>query len=234
MTADNDWDMAVAHLAARDTRLAALIALVGSCTLRSETRRSIFYALANSIIYQQLAGAAAAAIFARFENLFPRRQPTAVRLLELEDDVLRAAGLSQNKMRALRDLAAKCLDGTVPSPRRLDAMSDEAIVAQISQVRGVGRWTVEMLLIFRLGRPNVLPVDDYGIRKGAQRLYRLRALPDREALRRRARRWQPYCSIASWYLWRCSELPDDALSRLSARASRSAAKPTTASAVALL
>ena len=121
--------------------------------------------------------------------------------------MLRAAGLSQNKLAALRDLAAKCLDGTVPTKRKLAAMADEEIIERISQVRGIGRWTVEMLLLFRLGRPNVLPVDDYGVRKGMQRLYHSRELPNKAAMRRRARKWEPWCSVASWYLWRCVELP---------------------------
>jgi DNA-3-methyladenine glycosylase II len=115
--------------------------------------------------------------------------------------------LSQNKLAALRDLAAKCLDGTVPTKRALARMSDEEIIERISQVRGIGRWTVEMMLIFRLGRPNVLPVDDFGVRKGMQRLYKLRDLPGKEVMRRRARKWEPWCSVASWYMWRCAELP---------------------------
>ncbi len=146
---------------------------IGPCTLEIPHHFSIFYSLARSIAYQQLAGAAAQAIFGRVEALFPKGRMTPKRLLELDDAVLRAAGLSQNKLAALRDLAAKCLDGTVPTKRKLAAMADEEIIERISQVRGIGRWTVEMLLIFRLGRPNVLPVDDYGVRKGMQRLYQL-------------------------------------------------------------
>jgi DNA-3-methyladenine glycosylase II len=115
--------------------------------------------------------------------------------------------LSQNKFAALRDLAAKCLDGTVPNERALARMADEEIIDRISQVRGIGRWTVEMMLLFRLGRPNVLPVDDYGVRKGMQRLYKMRELPNKDAMRRRARKWEPWCSVASWYMWRCAELP---------------------------
>jgi 3-methyladenine DNA glycosylase/8-oxoguanine DNA glycosylase len=180
---------------------------------------SIFYSLARSIVYQQLAGSAAQAILGRVEALFPKQCMTPETLLELDDALLRAAGLSQNKLAALRDLAAKCLDGTVPTKRKLAAMADEEIIERISQVRGIGRWTVEMMLLFRLGRPNVLPVDDYGVRKGMQRLYRLRELPDKVAMRRRARKWEPWRSVASWYLWRCLELP--------ARASRTRSKPVT-------
>jgi DNA-3-methyladenine glycosylase II len=168
---------------------------------------SIFYSLARSIVYQQLAGAAAAAIMGRVESLFPKGRMTPENLLEMDDASLRGAGLSQNKLAALRDLAAKCLDGTVPNKRLLARMADEEIIDRVSQVRGIGRWTVEMMLIFRLGRPNVLPVDDYGVRKGMQRLYKMRELPNKDVMRRRARKWEPWSSIASWYMWRCAELP---------------------------
>lgn len=202
-----EWSQAVEHLAAADPKLAALIAQVGPCTMEIPHHFSIFYSLARSIVYQQLAGAAAAAIMGRVEALFAKGRMTPKNLLQLEDAVLRGAGLSQNKLRALRDLAAKCLDATVPNKRALARMSDEEIIERISQVRGIGRWTVEMLLIFRLGRPNVLPVDDYGVRKGMQRLYNMRELPNKEAMQRRGRKWQPWCSVASWYMWRCAELP---------------------------
>jgi 3-methyladenine DNA glycosylase/8-oxoguanine DNA glycosylase len=203
----SDWSAAIAHLSRADAKLAALIAQVGPCTMEIPHHFSIFYSLARSITYQQLAGSAAAAIFGRVEALFPKGRMTPRNLLKLDDATLRAAGLSQNKMAALRDLAARCLDGTVPNKRQLARMEDEEIIERISQVRGIGRWTVEMMLLFRLGRPNVLPVDDYGVRKGMQRLYRLRELPKKEAMRRRARKWEPWCSIASWYMWRCAELP---------------------------
>jgi len=202
-----DWSEAIGHLSAADPKLASLIAQVGPCTMEIPHHFSIFYSLARSIVYQQLAGAAAAAILGRVEALFPPGRMTPKNLLATEDAALRAAGLSQNKLAALRDLAAKCLDGTVPTKRKLASMDDETIIGQISQVRGIGRWTVEMMLLFRLGRPNVLPVDDYGVRKGMQRLYKMRELPNKDAMRRRARKWEPWCSVASWYLWRCCELP---------------------------
>ncbi len=201
-----EWSIAVEHLSAVDPKLAALIGQVGPCTIEIPHHFSIFYSLARSIIYQQLAGAAAAAIMARVEALFPKGRMTPRNLLDTEDAALRGAGLSQNKLAALRDLAAKCLDGTVPDKRALARMADEEIIERVSQVRGIGRWTVEMMLIFRLGRPNVLPVDDYGVRKGMQRLYKLRELPSKDAMRRRARKWEPWCSVASWYMWRCAEL----------------------------
>ena len=204
--AQPDWSQAIEHLGAADPKLGALIAQVGPCTLEIPHQFSIFHSLARSIVYQQLAGAAAKAILARVEALFPPARMTPRRMLAMDEARLRAAGLSQNKLSALRDLAAKCLDGTVPSKRQLAAMEDEEIIEHISKVRGIGRWTVEMMLIFRLGRPNVLPLDDYGVRKGMQCLYRLRELPDKAAGRRRARKWEPWCSIASWYMWRCAEL----------------------------
>ena len=213
-----DLSLAVEHLCAADPKLAGLIAQVGPCEMQIPHHFSIFYSLSRSIVYQQLAGAAASAILARVEKLFPKGRMTPRNLLAMEDASLRGAGLSQNKLLALRDLAAKCLDGTVPTKRVLARMEDEEIITRISQVRGIGRWTVEMMLIFRLGRPNVLPVDDYGVRKGMQRLYRLRELPDKAAMRRRARKWEPWCSVASWYMWRCAELPGPK--------PRTAAKPT--------
>jgi 3-methyladenine DNA glycosylase/8-oxoguanine DNA glycosylase len=202
-----EWSQALEHLCSADAKLAALIAEVGPCTIEIPHHSSIFYSLARSIVYQQLAGAAASAILGRVEALFPRGGMTARKLLAMEDGPLRAAGLSQNKLAALRDLAAKCEDGTVPTKRALAGMEDEEIISRISQVRGIGRWTVEMMLLFRLGRPNVLPVDDYGVRKGMQRLYKMRELPKKDAMRRRARKWEPWCSVASWYMWRCAELP---------------------------
>lgn len=221
-----DWAEAIAHLSAVDSKLAALIAQVGPCTVRIPHRFSIFYSLARSIVYQQLAGAAAEAILARVEALFPPGRMTPRSLLDTSDAALRGAGLSQNKLAALRDLAAKCIDGTVPNKRQLAAMTDEEIIERISQVRGIGRWTVEMMLIFRLGRPNVLPVDDYGVRKGMQRLYRMRELPNKDAMRRRARKWEPWCSVASWYMWRCAELTPPGLRSKPRTESKAAAKKT--------
>ncbi len=204
-----EWSQAIEHLSAADPKLAALIAQVGPCTMQIPHHFSVFYSLSRSIVYQQLAGAAASAIMGRVEALFPKGRMTPKNLLAMEEATLRAAGLSRNKLAALRDLAAKCLDGTVPTKRALACMEDEEIITRISQVRGIGRWTVEMMLIFRLGRQNVLPVDDYGVRKGMQRLYRMRELPKKEAMRRKARKWEPWCSVASWYMWRCAELPSE-------------------------
>ena len=178
-----------------------------------------FEALLESIIYQQLHGKAAAAIHSRliesFASVTNLAHPDPQHILDCPNEQLRAAGLSHNKALSIRDLAAKTIDGTVPTLARIRRMSDEAIIEHLTQVRGIGRWTVEMMLIFRLGRPNVLPVDDYGVRKGfALTFTGLKPgqkvtpdlLPKPDIMRRRARRWQPWCSIASWYLWRACDL----------------------------
>ncbi len=172
---------------------------------------SIFVALAEAIVHQQLTGKAAATIFARLCALFPHahRGPTAERILRTPDDKLRGAGLSRPKILSLRDLARKAQDGEVPTLAEVHRMDDEAIVERLSQVRGIGRWTVEMLLIFRLGRPDVLPADDYGVRKGFAIAFRKRDLPTRRELEQRGARWKPYRTVASWYLWRAVELAQE-------------------------
>ncbi len=201
-----DAEAALAHLSARDARLGGLIERVGPLTLVVEDARSTFEALARSIVYQQLHGKAAATIFARLGALFPggRMRPQA--LLALDEASLRGAGLSRNKRLALCDLAARTLDGTVPHVRRLHTMSDEDIVERLVEVRGIGRWTVEMLLIFRLGRPDVLPVDDFGVRHGFKLAYRKRSLPTPKDLARHGEKWRPFRTVASWYLWRAVDL----------------------------
>lgn len=202
-----DPDAACRHLAEADPELGRLIARVGQFTMRPVPARSLFATLVRSIVYQQLTGKAAATIFGRVNQLFaPRRFPTPRDLLEIEPERLRAAGLSAAKTAALRDLAAKTLDGTVPSLLRVRRMQDEEIIERLTAVRGIGRWTVEMLLIFKLGRPDVLPLGDLGVRKGFAVTFRKRTLPEPSALIRRGERWRPYRSVASWYLWRALEL----------------------------
>ncbi len=219
---------AVGELAAADPVLGRLIDRVGPCTLRLPASQSPFEALVRAILYQQLHGKAAAAIHERMIGSFTAAgagaatdagsagHPSPQQLLECPNEQLRAAGLSHNKALALRDLAARTLDGTVPTLARIRRMADEEIVEYLTEVRGIGRWTVEMLLIFRLGRPDVLPVGDYGVRKGfALTFGRLKPgdrvtpaeLPAPEVIERRARRWKPWRSVASWYLWRSTELP---------------------------
>ncbi|MDF3053861.1 MAG: DNA-3-methyladenine glycosylase [Geminicoccaceae bacterium] len=202
-----DPDFACRHLCGADPALDALIAKVGAFTMRPIPTHSLFQVLVRSIVYQQLTGRAAATILARVVRLFaPKRFPTPLDLLEIPPERLRAAGLSTAKTAALKDLAARALDGTVPSLARVRRMEDEEIVERLTAVRGIGRWTVEMLLIFKLGRPDVLPLGDLGVRKGFAMTFGKRKLPEPAALSRRAERWRPYRSVASWYLWRALEL----------------------------
>ena len=203
-----DFTEAVEHLRNADPRMAALIEQVGPCTMQIRHHHSIFYSLLRAITYQQLAGAAAAKIFARVEACCSAdgSQPLPAQVMAATDEALRGAGLSRNKLAAIRDLAAKTLDGTVPELKTIRSMDDEEIIERITQVRGIGRWTVEMLLMFRLGRMDVLPVDDYGVRKGAQVTYRMRKLPDKKRLTKVAEKWRPWRSVGSWYMWRAADI----------------------------
>lgn len=201
-----DPESAVAALQDADAKLARMIDRIGAYRLRDQSAMTPFQALLRSIVYQQLSGKAAGSIHRRVSALFPGKRPTAKRLLMLSDESLRGAGLSRGKVRAVRDLAEKCLDGTVPHRRKLEAMDDESVIEHLVQVRGVGRWTAEMLLIFNLGRPDVLPVDDLGVRRGFLHTFGGKGLPDAKTMLRRGQRWRPYRSVASWYLWRASEL----------------------------
>jgi len=220
-----DYALAVRELSAADPKLARLIQRAGPFTLRVASTQSPFEALAESIIYQQLHGKAAATIHRRLlESFIPicglaqngnPAHPSPQHLLDCPNAQLRAAGLSANKSLALRDLAAKTLDGTVPTLARIRRMSDQAIIDHLTQVRGIGIWTVQMMLIFRLGRANVLPTSDYGIRKGFALTFEglkpgekvtADLLSKLETIERRAKKWAPFCSVASWYLWRACDL----------------------------
>ena len=177
----------------------------------STGRRASSCALAEAIVYQQLNGRAAATIFARLCALFPggHAGPNAEQILRASDARLRSAGLSRSKMLSLRDLARKAVDGKVPTLAEVHRMDDEAIIERLTEVRGIGRWTVEMLLMFRLGRPDVLPVDDYGVRKGFTIAFRKRKPPHPKDLQKYGARWRPYRTVASWYLWRATDLGKD-------------------------
>jgi methylated-DNA-[protein]-cysteine S-methyltransferase len=203
-----DPEVAVEHLRRADAPLARLIDAAGPFRLELQQTPSVFGALAEAIVYQQLTGKAAATIYGRVCALFPHAHggPTAAQILRASDEKLRGAGLSRAKLLALRDLARRAAAGTIPNLAEIHGMEDDAIVERLTAVRGIGRWTVEMLLIFRLGRPDVLPADDYGVRKGFALTYRKRELPNRKELETRAERWRPYRSVASWYLWRAVEL----------------------------
>jgi 3-methyladenine DNA glycosylase/8-oxoguanine DNA glycosylase len=216
-----DHTAAIEHLSRVDRKLARIIAKSGPCGLQPETTQNIFEALLESIIYQQLNGKVAATITGRVKALFPENShrirtrrgtvagfPTPEQILAATPELLRSAGLSQAKMLAIRDLAAKTLDGTVPTVREAHKMSDDELVERLIEVRGIGRWTVEMLLIFRLGRPDVLAADDYGIRKGFAKMHKMADLPKPKELLAYGERWRPYRSVASWYMWRAAEMKD--------------------------
>lgn len=196
-------DDAVAHLRAGDELLAKAIDRVGPFTLEPRPVKSLFEALMRSIVYQQLHGKAASTIHGRvIAQLKAHGGATPEALTKVPDAALRSAGLSTNKLRAVRDLARKCRDGTVPTLREAHRLDDAELVERLTEVRGIGPWTVHMLLIFYLGRPDVLPTGDFAIRAAFKRLYKKRRDPTAEAITRHARRWQPYRSVASWYLWR--------------------------------
>jgi DNA-3-methyladenine glycosylase II len=204
-----DHEHAHQHLSATDPRMAALIARSRRYNVVPAASIRPFDALAESIAYQQLSGKAAATIFGRVRALYPKRKwLDPGQLLATPDESLRAAGLSRAKTAALKDLAAKTIDGTVPSGRALVRMSDDEIIARLTQVRGIGRWTVEMLLLFDLGRPDVWPVDDYGVRKGFTKTFGRRKLPTPKQLVKIGEKWRPYRSVAAWYFWRALDQPE--------------------------
>src|SRR5947199_7588773 len=198
-------------LRASHPRMAELIARSRRYNITPAVSIRPFDALAESIAYQQLSGKAAATIFGRVRALYPKRKwLDPEQLLATPDEILRAAGLSRAKTAALKDLAAKTIDGTVPAGRALIRMSDDEIVTRLTAVRGIGRWTVEMLLLFDLGRPDVWPVDDYGVRKGFAKTFGRRKLPTPKQLMKFGEKWRPYRSVAAWYFWRALDAPDKA------------------------
>jgi 3-methyladenine DNA glycosylase/8-oxoguanine DNA glycosylase len=203
-----DARRALSHLRYHDPELGLLIDRVGPFGLSLSGEATLFAALAEAIVYQQLSPKAAATIFARFCALFPGAPscPTPEQVLEASIEQLRSAGLSGAKQRALDDLARRVVDGEVPTLAQTREMDDETIVERLTAVRGIGRWTAEMFLIFTLGRPDVLPADDYGLRRGFQVTFRTQTVPTRDEVLRRGDRWSPYRSIASWYLWRALEV----------------------------
>jgi len=192
------------HLA-QDPVMAGLIARHGKLTLR-RSRTEPYEALCEAVVYQQLHAKAAATIFGRIvEQVGGGAFPGPERLLGASDDSLRAAGLSRNKLAALRDIAAHAADGRLPARAACRALSDDQLVARLTDIRGIGRWTVEMFLMFHLGRPDVLPADDLGVRKGFQRAYRKREMPAPKALAEFGRRWAPHRTLAAFYLWRAAD-----------------------------
>jgi DNA-3-methyladenine glycosylase II len=197
---------ALKHLSAGDPVMRRLIREFGPCGLVPEPRRSPFQSLVQAVAHQQLNGTAANTILARFRKLFSgRRFPRPADLASVTDAQLRACGFSFAKIAAIRDIASKTLAGVVPSSHRIATLSDDEIIERLTEVRGVGRWTVEMLLIFQLGRPDVLPADDFGVRNGFRLAYRKRELPPVKALLAFGERWQPHRTTAAWYLWRAAD-----------------------------
>ena len=197
---------AIAHLCAADKILARLIKKVGPCTLKPK-RRPPFEALVSAVTHQQLNGTAAMTILKRVIALYPGKKfPAPEDLLGTSDERLRSAGLSRAKAAALKDLADKTLSGVVPSLRAVSRMSDAELIERLTAVRGVGPWTVEMLLMFTLGRPDVLPVADFGVRKGFAVTYGLAELPTPKQLLAHGERWRPHRTTAAWYMWRALEL----------------------------
>ena len=195
------YPIALAALKQADPVLADLIDRVGECRLdREQHTGDLFSVLSKSILSQQISTKAAAAIHKRFVALYPESL-SPEQVLDTPDEVLREVGISRPKIAYLKDLAQKIQEG-LPTLTELDAMEDEAIIQTLTPVKGIGRWTVQMLLIFRLHRWNVLPVDDLGIRAAVRRAYHLTDLPTQKAVRELGQSWQPYCTIASWYLWR--------------------------------
>ena len=201
-----DPKAAIQHLARSDPRFAELIARSRPYDPKPSVLLRPFDALAESIAYQQLSGKAAATIWGRVRALYPKRKwldPSQV--FATSDEQLRACGLSRNKIIAVKDLAAKTIEGVVPPGPKLAKMSDEEIIERLTAVRGIGRWTVEMMLLFELGRPDVWPVNDLGVQKGYAKTFGKRKLPTPKQLQRIGNKWKPYRSAAAWYFWRACD-----------------------------
>ncbi len=196
---------AIAALKEADPILADIIERIGLCTLQQNQRTGdLLFSLSESILHQQLSTKVAVIIHQRFLQLYPTT-PTTLDILNTADEDLRAVGISRPKILYLKDLAQKILDG-LPTLEDLEPWEDEAIIQTLTQVKGIGRWTVQMLLIFRMHRWDVLPVDDLGIQTSIRRMYGLPELPDKKTVAKLGQRWKPYSTIASWYLWRSLEL----------------------------
>jgi DNA-3-methyladenine glycosylase II len=198
---------AVRHLIAADPELAPIIDRVGPYRLELKHSRSLFGALAEAIVYQQLSNKAAATIYGRVEALFPRARNgfTPRHILKADGEALRGCGLSRAKVLAVQDLARRVHGGELPTIDEAHGLADAELVERLVTVRGIGRWSAEMFLMFRLGRPDVLPLDDYSLRKAYARAFGKRTLPSARTLERHGEKWRPYRTVASWYLWRTLE-----------------------------
>ena len=196
-----DYTIARKHLMTADPKLGLIIKRVGPCQLHAVAPRDPFEALCMSIASQQLSVKAAATIFGRFCDLFPpSRKPTPERVMTLTDDQIRAAGFSRPKAAFIKDLASRVLDGRLDL-KGLKKHPDDEVMRQLVAVKGIGRWTAEIFLMFRLGRPDIFPADDLGLMNAVQRAYGLRKRPDAKKLRKMGEAWRPHRSVAAWYLW---------------------------------
>jgi 3-methyladenine DNA glycosylase/8-oxoguanine DNA glycosylase len=203
-----DPRVAVRRLRKADAELGRVIEDVGPFELELQRAPTLLHSLAEAITYQQLSARAAETIFARVRAYLPDEPEmvAAERVLSTSDEELRAAGLSNAKLRAIRDLAQRVADGRLPTLAELTSMPDDDVIDRLVEVRGIGRWTAQMLLIFRLGRPDVLPTEDYGLRKGFAVAFGAGPdVPSPAQVTERGERWQPYRTVASWYLWRVAE-----------------------------
>ena len=199
------WKKGIRYLKSRDPVLSRMIGAVGP--VHFELDNDHYEAIVGSIIYQQLAGSAARAILNRFKDLYGGRLPSPREYLSTDLNSLRKSGLSPQKISYIRDLAQRLEDGRL-NLKKLRDLSDEDAMSELDAVHGIGRWSAEMFLIFGLGRTDVLPVDDLGLRKAAKKAYRLRDLPSRERFEKLAKDWHPYCSISTFYLWKSVEKPE--------------------------
>ena len=205
-----DHRKSIRHLKRSDPVLATIIDAVGPCRLQLRTEGTHFEALTRSIVFQQLSGKAAGTILSRFNDLYPERSPTPEAVLATPDERLRSVGLSRQKIGYMRDLASKVVSGELPLDR-VEEMDDEDLIDHLVQVKGIGRWTAQMFLMFRLGRPDVLPELDLGIQNAIKKAYRKRKRPVPKDVKKIGAKWSPYSSVACWYLWRSLENGDGQL-----------------------
>ena len=205
-----DHRASVRYLKRVDPVLAEIIAGVGPCRIQMRTEGTHFQALARAIVFQQLSGKAAGTILGRFNGLFPDSSPTPETVLAKSDEELRAVGLSRQKIGYMRDLAAKVVSGELPLDQ-VDQMADDDLITHLVQVKGIGRWTAQMFLMFRLGRPNVLPELDLGIQNAIKKAYRKRKRPTPQDVKKIGAKWSPHATVACWYLWRSLENGDGQL-----------------------
>lgn len=201
MNLPNRYQAATDFLSNLDADWAALIAAVGPCTFVSRPEREPFEALVRAVAYQQLHGKAGDAIIKRFMNIYGGIPPTPTELLNTDFDTLRACGFSARKIETIKGIAAGALSGLVPSRIEADAMPDEELINRLVALKGIGRWTVEMLLMFTLERMDILPADDFGVVQGYKRLKKMEHAPNRKEIIEIGKAWRPYSTIASWYLW---------------------------------